>query len=1123
MPQRTLIISLGSTGADIASGVIDRMLEQRGAFTSKEAFPWVRFVAIDTVPLSSDQGKTGWRLAAENYSVNIGIDNSTAFDNPSQTLSNIDFDKWCDSEMIKRGGAYNVGAALRMRGRLFFLYPESFAKVMSAIEKQIDELRAINLPQEIHTKLNVTNPEVKDSIAVFITGTLGGGTCSGAFVDMAAVIKGFGHGDIESPTGVFLIPHEGSNIEQVANAQFALRELNHYISDGTVYEQKLDHPRFPSSKIRLTEAPYKEVHLLKARNDNKDSIQAPIRSISEFLYLSTCTVESDLFKEKTIDPLVKNATMSFKGNHGRFGSFGTASLIYPADHIARAVSYKIIANALTEWLEKQELPSAEAFNRLAREGFTLQTMRNRLVSRETREKIDTKIEEAVFQIIEGDKNFKSVAESQIEDGFHGKGVSNSIGTRIIVNEIASMKLEVSSHFSSLASRIINSLLLDLGSCRSEEYTGINGAIGLTKALLETVEKLSALNNDNAGLTTSQTAMNEAWNNLEDADTNLANTMKWAKKGRRFAVKGWEDAAKVYWSNRIDAACKNEINEILDNLRQLATKVLIRLQGSTTTFDPAMNPVSLVKIAFDLKALAETKANQMSGQSPKVNGHVIFDTETVNSTYKEFMDSLDENLGPRDSKGVHIHPDRVNEDFARAWVIREWSLLADEGINGIDYHLTSESSHFDKPTVSSTNIISNNNLAQTKLDRLASRYTSHWLSTIYEKDVLKMVLGSSNNPLPEADELLKKVVDAATPFLNLENEAVVPSGRRPKFAFFYQAHSQNTPYSTFKQKLQNAELRDDQIFPLQDRTRATVIIGKMIFPIKYMVGFDKYELQAKNKQDQEAPRNDGRSILESRKDVVWRTLDGSLVHPMIEKMMGLFLFGLACGFVVKNGEGYEASENVPGRILDKDILKSGFHLCHQLQVKTFLQECLKKCNQPGESANAAAKINLFLTQELTGKFCNLTLEASVFNAGDHQNFKGLTMQIESLLLGLLSTEASTIERDFDAYVSKYEPVPETYWDQQRNAYSCPHCTNPENNSFTFVASQGEEHTIKSCPECNRLLLFPGWDRRKARKDGTSFNNSKKSVSTTAPTLSPDITSTNTPSHPQTHKIDDGWSI
>jgi len=1028
MPQRTLIISLGSTGAQIADGVIERMLEEKNAYNYQDACPWIRFVGIDTVPVAPVEGEPGWRMAKEKSMINIGISDTTAFNNASTRLSTIDFDKCFDEEVIKRGGDYATGAALRMRGRAFFLYPDSFTKVITSVKQKIQELESLDLDRLVETKWNRPNVQNNQNIAVFIVGTLGGGTCSGNCIDMAAVIRALvgDHKSLDGPVGIFLVPHQAEGDEQVAKAYFALKELNHFQSEGVVYEQKVHHPSFPSSNIRITQPIFKEICLLKAREAGKDSMAEPIRSMSEFLFLGACTIEGNQFKQKTIDSLSQYATESFEGNHGKFGTFGTASLIYPADHIARAVSYKIIAKALEEWLSKPELPNADGFNLLTRNKFTLQSMREQLVPIKTREKIGKKIEEAALQIIAGDKNFRVVVEDQIKAGFDGEDVPNSIGHRVIVNEVASRKQNVSNEFSKLAKQLVNSYLLNLDTCKSEKPTGINAAIGLGKSLLIVVETLKKLNSEDAGLSTAETASNDAWKNLEDADTQLARTLFWAKLGRREAIQSWEDAAKVYWNNRVDAECKNAINEILDNLNQFAVKLLERL-------DEDKNPRCLKKVATDVQQMAAKKASEMSNHAPKVNGHVVFDNQTVESTYLHYMQNLNEEEREKtfpDTFKIEIHNDRINEDYARAWVIREWDLLAKVENKVVTYGATS-STIFDKQGGAGVSETGSSNI-QDRLDNLSKRFIDKWLHELYKVDVLKLVWGDHNNPVPNAERYLQNVVDAATPFFDLQLESAVPdNNRKPKLAFFYQTKADKPPYSTFREKLSVNNVQG--LLEATDPTRATLIFGKMIFPIKYMKGFETFIQKSLNREIGQGQRNDGRSILESRKDVVWKTLDGSPIHHQLEKMIALFLFGIACKVVVKKDGSYRTKDNIAGGVLEKDILKSGFQLCYQKNAQSYLLQHLTTLSQPGSAANTAKDINQFLTNDLTSLYTDLTFEKYEFRSGSKQAGEQLQSMIEGFLLGLLETDAPEVSKQYDVFRPAYEPIPNQYLNNTKKVY------------------------------------------------------------------------------------------
>ncbi|HSI74151.1 MAG TPA: tubulin-like doman-containing protein [Fimbriimonas sp.] len=1112
MPTKTLLIGLGSKGSDMVSRAVERMFERND---SLDDVPWVKVLAIDTAPISGEPGHEAWRMAATKNVIGIGFNGKSHshFTDATEQVSNIDFLRWGDKDVFAQKGADVDGAGgIRMIGRGYFLHQESISKIHTAIKNRLNALDQIDLRQVLAKKklpelAEGANP---DTIRIFVCGALTGGTSSGSFIDVGYMLQALGGYQRYAVYGVFALPHpDCEKPAPMANAFTALRELNHYLSDGVRYYQQFALPAVFPEELRPPSGmtPYRGAMLVMARGGKDEDIEPMHESVAEFLYAAACSNVADSTFQKIVDPVSQYKNLRIKKVHARFQTFGSATLVFPAGYVAKAAGCLLAAAGLKEWLAKPELPVADGETLLTRQGFTLRRVREMLLQPSPgkatiQSEIESRINTAHDQIVANELDYADVALAQIEDGFESKGVTDgSIGARVVPSTINANKARVMGEWLQVFKDEIDKSVLDLGrvstAAASEPDRGPNYAIGYCKAILARVNQIRA---DATGtriheeVSGAKAGMEEQWSELEKANNALAQRIAYAGGGRKVIAPRWGQAAKTYWDARLSEACSYAVSECLASWEAFARRTLIRLQGSVEGDQQGHNAQCLLTVADAVQKAAEKKFNGMQGTKPRLNGHAVFEPgKTVQIEHGIAMKNLQET--DREHVLVSIAPSRTKEAYAHAWLVRSWSMLheapADPKVEkGTFWITTDKHSPYDPLHNENSTAQSAAKLTSDQLDGLVEPAIKRFYDELFTRDVLKEIYGHEKQQSVSAPEVAAAVIEAAEPFLTINDgpplgKPGAQDPRVPSFAFFLRAKDDTPPYSQFAAELESQGISTHVVST--DPTRALVIRTRTVFPAVAIEGIQALEAQERQLRANEGiQKADGRSPYESRKDIAWKTLDGSPLHPNIDHRIGLLLFGLAIDAVQpEDGELVVQTED-PGRRLAPDLEKAGLALCQNLTLRTFLQNTLSQWAQPQYASTLAEKIyDLVLTYE--DRFGRVEFQGRFADAAEPGRMRNL---IERYLMRLMEIDAIDALHAYDRYLNPNEPKPESY--RQRagtmkrdgksafnDGYYCPACE-------TWLNPVGKEEELPAeCPQCGETLFLPGWLRRfRKGRDGGS---------------------------------------
>ena len=186
----------------------------------------------------------------------------------------------------------------------------------------------------MHLNNNDTNLATKP--AVFITGSLTGGTGSGIFIDMGYLVRHI-IPNIDDVFGLFLLPNEPTAIRgsevMYGNAYGAIKDLEYYNNVAHNYKEK-----WPNGFTKDLEVPpYELVQFIS--QDYQDGSPA-IRNLNGlykmagmYLFLNIAGIYEKR-KERLVDAAANDII-------GKYGTFGLSAIQFPKDQIQEFVASKL--------------------------------------------------------------------------------------------------------------------------------------------------------------------------------------------------------------------------------------------------------------------------------------------------------------------------------------------------------------------------------------------------------------------------------------------------------------------------------------------------------------------------------------------------------------------------------------------------------------------------------------------------------------------------------------------------------------------------------------------------------------------------------------------------------------
>jgi len=370
-PQRSLIIGIGGTGAEVLAGNKRRVIDK---FGSMEDVPMVRYLYIDTDP-------TWWQKQGSRVEKRIRLSDQEVMDIQIQGVDELyqgikqggyPHYAWFDIQKLGNLKSVAKGAGtVRQMARLAFWY--NYTKIRESIEKQLKELGNDSVATFMRSRYGL---QLDDGVSVYIVAGLAGGTGSGLWLDTAylvrKVLKDMGIAGDNQIVGYGVLPQafkhlDGTNV--MANGYAALKELNYYsysYSSGNPLAQVFGEPVWDADYLgdainRVTlkgEPPFEYCYLVDARNlknvdlDRKDIYHMIDCSIfhefsgnfASFKRSRRVNIKNRLFQNDRTDyPIC-------------FMSFGQAAALAPMGAVKQILAHQLALQAVQQWIDKKAVP-----------------------------------------------------------------------------------------------------------------------------------------------------------------------------------------------------------------------------------------------------------------------------------------------------------------------------------------------------------------------------------------------------------------------------------------------------------------------------------------------------------------------------------------------------------------------------------------------------------------------------------------------------------------------------------------------------------------------------------------------------------------------------------------------
>lgn len=387
-----LFIGLGTNGWEILQELRKFVIEEFG----KAGLPCFRYLAIETDKNKApDDGfiPHNPKPYEEIKPLHITV---ADVDNVQQQMKGSDgqdssLKDWLDNRLIERGQkSYEAGAGnLRQAGRLC-LWKNWKNKVRRELIESIEAihdagnilaankfLREEYFPDKHPGTDLPAKSLVKIQPKVYICGTLCGGTCSGAFIDVAYFVSellgirresAMMEGGRPEVIGLFTVMDDVHSKDPKykvpsVNCWTALRELDFYYLEKSRYYVK-----FPDGQeIDTLDAPFDTVYLQSMKNQENGGFKGDnpkdLRRMCA-MNLFTEVVAGLADKKAAIRVNLKQVEgylqPNNKGHMRAFSSFGLSAIWYPRNRISRAINRQLAIRMINGLLDNSDIDPNKA-------------------------------------------------------------------------------------------------------------------------------------------------------------------------------------------------------------------------------------------------------------------------------------------------------------------------------------------------------------------------------------------------------------------------------------------------------------------------------------------------------------------------------------------------------------------------------------------------------------------------------------------------------------------------------------------------------------------------------------------------------------------------------------------
>jgi hypothetical protein len=356
----TIVIGLGSSGAYVIAN-LERILYEVLGDAPLDLF---KLYAIDTDTQRKEDVAPPGRRRSQNipiYESNLG---QAIYDLKAALGATFN---WCPDDLqIPGPGAGN----LRSGGRLMFYrsFPRLWDLIRTATQQARDAAKRPETEQAFKDLLSrrgmpTAGPIVDpDNTAIYVIGTLAGGTCSGACVDLGYMIRDAAR--TATRTAVFFLPDGNAGKVFLENSWAALVDLEYFCEHPAAFnaiwpaDNRHTHPYNGGP-----DAPYSRVYLLSSLNQDgvprlpySSSSNSPLIAMTA-MWVATNLLGGSAPRMASLSNL--NQQVPGPPEKRMFLNFNLRALSYPKYEISEAAACSHVATKVcSKWLDGSNCETA---------------------------------------------------------------------------------------------------------------------------------------------------------------------------------------------------------------------------------------------------------------------------------------------------------------------------------------------------------------------------------------------------------------------------------------------------------------------------------------------------------------------------------------------------------------------------------------------------------------------------------------------------------------------------------------------------------------------------------------------------------------------------------------------
>ncbi len=354
----TILVGVGGTGAEVLSRV-RRLIEE--SYGDLKNFPIISFLVVDTDKdyKITDPEASGTQFKdQEKYWAKVGGREVSAMINNME--GNYPWiSRWFPTELERNITSLEAGAGqIRACGRFaFFCNYHGIQQQFLSSSKRIKGHESYMLDRY---NINVST----NSVNVFLTGSLSGGTGSGMLIDMGYCIRKWLQSE-GSPTVTAIVPmpqaFAGISVGDrvLANGYAAMMELSYFSDHRTEYAEQFSSGLV--DEVRSPKPPFDFTYLVGTKNTETEFKLSQIREmIAQNIFLDL-TSEFAPHKRSIRDNIKASWAQADPGGRGypkNFMSFGLSTIEIPIAQMRTSLSNRLGQDLVSWWLnENAPLPA----------------------------------------------------------------------------------------------------------------------------------------------------------------------------------------------------------------------------------------------------------------------------------------------------------------------------------------------------------------------------------------------------------------------------------------------------------------------------------------------------------------------------------------------------------------------------------------------------------------------------------------------------------------------------------------------------------------------------------------------------------------------------------------------